>query len=180
MKPEQPKLDLSEFKTIDKAITTTIRTASGAPQGQSGYLGVHVEVNPQGKLVVADVSLDSPAAKAGLQKDDVIVKVADKEVQNADVFRELLMSHKPGDDVKLAVLRNDQPRELTAKLGATSRPMKNDAGGRGDRGPGGRGPGGGGDLSGPTIGLRLDDGKEGAGAPIRRMIPGLPADKAGL
>jgi M6 family metalloprotease-like protein len=176
-KPAETKLDLSEFKTVAQAKTTTIRATSGAPQGQAGYLGVHVEVNPQGKLVVGDVSLESPAAKAGLHKDDIIVKVADKEVHNPDVFREMLMSHKPGDEVKLAIIRKDKPQELTAKLGATSRPMQNDAGARG---PGGRGPGGGSDMSGPTIGLRLDDGKEGEGAPIRRMIPGLPADKAGL
>jgi M6 family metalloprotease-like protein len=173
---EPAKLDLSDFKTVDKATPTTIQAASGAPLGQAGYLGVNVELNPQGKLIVADVAADSPAAKAGLQKDDVIVKVADKEVNNADVFRELLLAHKPGDKVKLAILRQDKPQELTATLAATSRPMRNDRGAF----PGGRVPLGTPDISGPTIGLRLDDGNEKEGAAVRRVVAGLPADKAGL
>ena len=40
-------------------------------------------------------------------------------MQNADVFREMLMSHKPGDDGESwPILRQDKPQELTAKLGA--------------------------------------------------------------
>lgn len=174
---EPAKLDLSDFKTVDKATLATIQAASGGtPLGQAGYLGVNVEFSPQGKLVVVDVALDSPAAKAGLQKDDVIVKVADKEVHNVDFFRELLLAHKPGDKVKLALLRQDKPLELTATLVATSRPMRNDRG----AGPGGRVPLGTPDISGPTIGLRLDDGNEKEGAAVRRILPDLPADKAGL
>ncbi len=176
-KATETKGDLSEFQTLDKASTTTARAANSASQGQSGYLGVHVVTSPQGKIVVDDVAIDSPAAKAGLQKNDVIVKVVDQEVQNADVFRETLLSHKPGDPVKLAILRQDKPQELTATLGAISKPMRNE---RGERNAGGRGPGSGNEAVRPTIGLTLDDGKLGEGALIRRVISDLPADKAGL
>jgi M6 family metalloprotease-like protein len=170
----ETKLDLSEFKTVDKAIATTMKKAAPAVQGQSGYLGVHVATNPQGKLVVADVSLDSPAAKAGLQKEDLLLKVAGKEMKNPDVFREMLLAHRPGEDVKLSIVRQETPREITVKLGATSRPVRNtDRGDRGVRGDVG-------DAARPVIGLSVGEPKEGEGAPITRLLPDLPAEKAGL
>src|SRR5438045_9333575 len=95
-KPDDKKADLSEFKTVDKAITAAVKKTGPVVLGQSGYLGVQVAAGSQGKVVVADVVPDSPAAKAGLQKDDVIVKVGDQEVRNPDVFRETLLSHRPG------------------------------------------------------------------------------------
>ena len=85
-KADEGKLDLSQFKTVEQAITTTIKAAGPAVKGQSAYLGVHVTADSQGRLVVADVSLDSPAAKAGLQKDDVVLKVAGHEVKNPDAL----------------------------------------------------------------------------------------------
>src|SRR4051812_6142268 len=58
--------DLSEFRTVTSAVTTRLAQAGPAQVGQSGYLGVHVTSGGVGKLVVADVEADSPAARAGL------------------------------------------------------------------------------------------------------------------
>src|SRR5260370_11370303 len=61
--------DLSEFKTVDTALTTTIKreqTAAHLP----GYLGVLVETTPQGNLSVSAVQPDPPPPHAGAPKDD--------------------------------------------------------------------------------------------------------------
>src|SRR5262249_50783950 len=76
--PKDPRIldralpDVAEFKTVETAVTTRISRAVAAADVQPGYLGVNVELGPQGKLIVVDVEPDSPAAKAGLQPGDVI------------------------------------------------------------------------------------------------------------
>src|SRR5262245_37549560 len=67
-KPEAGAEDLSDFRTVETAITTKISKAAPAAVTQPGYLGVHVAPDKQGRLVVAHLQADSPAAKAGLQE----------------------------------------------------------------------------------------------------------------
>jgi M6 family metalloprotease-like protein len=153
--------DLSEFRTVDKAITTRLSMASAAAVGQAGYLGVYVTPDSRGKLVLAEVAPQSPAAKAGLQAGDVLVRLGDQPVENSDRFRELLQARAPGDKVVLAIIRKDKPLELTATLDALSRPMKvND-----ER---------------ASLGVRIGEPRDEDGVPIGRITPGSPADKAGL
>src|SRR5262249_51656571 len=137
-----------------------------ATLGQSGYLGVHVAAG-QGKVVVADVAADSPAAKAGLQKDDVLMKLGGQEIRNPDVFRETLLSHRPGDEVKLVMVRQDKQQETPAKLFPVSGPM------------GGARPGPAA-VQAPTFGITVDEIKEGEGGVITRVAADSPAAQAGL
>jgi M6 family metalloprotease-like protein len=163
---DDKKLDLSEFKTVEKATPAAVSKTGPATPGQSGYLGVHVAAG-QGKVVVADVAADSPAAKAGLQKDDVLVKLGDQEIRNPDVFREMMLSHRPGDEVKIVIVRRDKQQEITAKLAAVSRPM------------GGARPGPVA-VQAPTFGIMVDEIKEGEGGVITRVAADSPAAQAGL
>src|SRR5947208_5847793 len=82
-KPEdKPALpDLSEYRTVENAITTRISKAAPTQQAQPGYLGVHIE-SDKGKLVVGEVEADSPAANAGLLKGDVIAQAEGKALDH--------------------------------------------------------------------------------------------------
>src|SRR5204863_9817995 len=68
---------LSEYKTVDKAIPAQNVKPKVAPLAQPAFLGVHA-VTDGGKLVAGEVSVDSPAAKAGLKKGDVLTAVDGK------------------------------------------------------------------------------------------------------
>jgi M6 family metalloprotease-like protein len=153
--------DLSEFRTVEKAITTQVSNAAPSGVSQTSYLGVHLKPDAKGKLVVADLEDESPAAKAGLQRGDLMVKVADKSVDGLDGFRELVQTKAPGEQLKLAVLRQDKPMELTATLAATSRPMIDN-------------------VKRAALGLRLGQPDKGEGLEVRDVTPGSPADKAKL
>ena len=71
---------------------------------------------PRGALV-ADVSADGPAARAGLNAGDVIVAYAGKPVNDSADLPPLVGSTKPGASKPLTVIRDGQEREITVTLG---------------------------------------------------------------
>ncbi len=66
---------------------------------------------------IGTVTSGSPADKAGLKADDIIVKFDGQTVQGEEGFVGLLLSHKPGDTVTLTVLRNKQQQDIKVTLG---------------------------------------------------------------
>ena len=68
--------------------------------------------------LVANVDADSPAAKAGLQKGDVIVEFAGERVRSEAQLRRLICETPAGRTVSLQVIRDGQARTLSAKLQA--------------------------------------------------------------
>jgi S1-C subfamily serine protease len=64
----------------------------------------------------ADVTEGSPAAQAGLKGGDIMFEFDGKPVQNLYDFTYALRAHKPGDKVKVKVLRNGQPIEADVTL----------------------------------------------------------------
>jgi C-terminal processing protease CtpA/Prc len=66
--------------------------------------------------LVESVEADSAAAKAGLEKGDVIVEFAGERVRSAAQLRRLIRETPPGRTVSLQVIRDGQARTLSAKL----------------------------------------------------------------
>jgi Zn-dependent M28 family amino/carboxypeptidase len=64
----------------------------------------------------ADVREGTPAAKAGLKAGDILVEFDGKAIQNLYDFTYALRAKKPGDEVKVKVLRNGQPLEVSVVL----------------------------------------------------------------
>ena len=63
-----------------------------------------------------EVGDGTPAAKAGLQAGDVVVRFDDKPIDTVeDLFGEL-RQHRPGDRVTLTIVRDGRERQLTATL----------------------------------------------------------------
>src|SRR5205814_7044530 len=112
---------------------------------------------------VAAVAPDSPAAKAGLKVGEVVAKLEGHAVGRADLFRDLLLSHAPGETVKIEVLRDAKPVEISATLTALSKPMKLG-------------------LERVAFGAQVVDPKESdaEGTPVERVAPNSPAAEAGI
>jgi serine protease Do len=93
-----------------------------------GYLGVSIqEVTPalakafglpsaEGALV-GDVNSDSPGAKAGLLKGDVIVGLNGQPVSDYQDLRLRVSQSAPGEIAKLDIYRNGQKRQMSVTLG---------------------------------------------------------------
>jgi len=71
-------------------------------------------------VLVNGVVDGSPAQKAELRRGDVILSLDSKAVKNIDGFRQLLAAYNPGDNVRIAYIRNAQKDTVYAQLVAVA------------------------------------------------------------
>ncbi|MBL8694797.1 MAG: PDZ domain-containing protein [Planctomycetes bacterium] len=90
-------------------------------QAGGPFLGVISEAEQDGHVVIRDVTPESAAQAAGLKPGDEIVRIADKEISSQEDLHTQIQAHKPGDLVKIKILREGKESELDVKLG--SRPQ---------------------------------------------------------
>lgn len=79
-------------------------------------LGVLTQAGDKGVEVV-DVTEPSGAAKAGIQKGDIIVSVDDKKIDKPESLSEYIRSKKPGDVVNVELIREGKTEKIKATLG---------------------------------------------------------------
>jgi serine protease Do len=93
-----------------------------------GYLGVTIQtitpalekalkLQDQKGALVADVTKDSPAAQAGIQRGDVIVAFNGKDVAGNHDLPALVAGTPVGQQATVTVLRNGQKLQLAVKVG---------------------------------------------------------------
>ncbi|HUE70035.1 MAG TPA: PDZ domain-containing protein [Pirellulaceae bacterium] len=175
-----------------------------APEAKSGYLGVGLEVQPSGGIVVTEVGEESPAAKAGLKVGDKITTVNRAIVEDIEELSTVMETVPPGGKLTLGVVRDGRALTIVATLAEPpeeSAPAASEPGGLDSP----LGPGAGdlpapatppdepraGDTSGrPSLGItvvtfneqtrRRSDVPARNGALITQIRPQSPADRAGL
>jgi S1-C subfamily serine protease len=64
---------------------------------------------------VEAVRADSPAARAGVKPDDLVILVGDRLIQSSEALRDELKHVAPEDAVRLSVLRGQDVQEFTLK-----------------------------------------------------------------
>ncbi len=70
--------------------------------------------------LVTNVSKNSAAERAGLQVEDIILKINDRAIENAASLRNFVYMLKPGTQATLTVLRKEQLVEIPVTLGEFS------------------------------------------------------------
>jgi len=70
----------------------------------------------EGAVIISEVLEDTPAAGAGLQKNDLILAVDGESMSDVEVFVNAMKSHKPGDEVTLTVFRAGEELTVTVTL----------------------------------------------------------------
>ncbi len=94
---------------------------------QRGYIGLDVKdidgalantlnINDNFGVFVNSVLAEGPSDLAGVKAGDVILKVDEKLIDSKAIFDEQLSYHRPGDRVKLTLLRGGKETELYIKL----------------------------------------------------------------
>jgi hypothetical protein len=85
----------------------------------SDALASQLGLQPGEGLVVTYVATNSPAAKAGLQKNDVLVEMEGQKLVLPEQLRKLVQMRKEGDKVVLTYYRGGKKQDTTATLGKT-------------------------------------------------------------
>lgn len=93
------------------------------------YIGIkgasvadYLQEYPDGNLgtdtgvYVVQIYTDSPAAKAGLKEGDVITGLEGKKIETMTQLISNLFQYRPGDEVKLSVLRNGRTMTMNVTL----------------------------------------------------------------
>ena len=81
--------------------------------------------SPRGVLV-SEVLANGPAAKAGLQVNDVILEYDGHEVEGTVQFRRLVRETPPGRNVAVTVLRAGHEEKLTIQVGTRARNIESE------------------------------------------------------
>ena len=103
--PHSAFLDTSEFS--DLKIGTT---------GQFGGLGIEVGMENGFVKVISPID-DTPAARAGVQASDLIIKLDDKSVKGMTLNEAVkVMRGKPNTAIDLTIVREGEPKPLVIKI----------------------------------------------------------------
>jgi predicted metalloprotease with PDZ domain len=86
-------------------------------QTDKPWSGIDTTKSDDGHAKVRNVIPGSPAENAGLDRDDVIYAV-DSRALNSDEYDKEIATHKPGDTVRITILRVDEFKEFSVTLGA--------------------------------------------------------------
>jgi len=92
-----------------------------------GWLGVTIQaltpelskqfgLGDEKGVLVGDVVEDSPAAKAGIQRGDVIVEFDGKEVKDVTNLRNMVAGTEPNTGVSLKLVREGRPNTVQVKI----------------------------------------------------------------
>ena len=85
---------------------------------ERAFLGVTTAPGPNGDgTVVAAISPSGPAADSDLRVGDSIRSLDGQEIQDPEDLSTTVLEHKPGDHVKLTVVRNGEQRTIDVQLG---------------------------------------------------------------
>lgn len=104
-KGEETQDDLLETETEERYVL-------GVQCEEAGdLLRAHLKLGTKG-LLILEVREETPAAEAGLQKDDILVSINDKDLENLSQLVEAV-SKSDGAAVKLSVLRAGDRQEIS-------------------------------------------------------------------
>jgi hypothetical protein len=100
-------------------IAASSRMSASTSSGSQVYLGSvpDMAAGDVPGLKLTGVRPGSPAELGGLKAGDIIVEFGGVKVTDLQSYSDALYSHKPGDTVKVMILRAGKPMELSVTLG---------------------------------------------------------------
>jgi serine protease Do len=117
-----------------RLIIDQIRSTGGV---ERGWLGVSIQsinpalakafgADPEKPLgaLVDDVEQGSPAAKAGIKRGDMIIKINGKEVTSAHDLPRIVAITKPGQQLDITLLRDGKDEQATATVASMPTPAQ--------------------------------------------------------
>ena len=116
------------FAIPSQLVRTTAEQLIKSGVVHHGYLGISLnDVTPANAsffnlktatgAIIAQVTPDSPASRAGLKNGDVIDSLNGEKIENGSALQVAVSEIAPGTTIKLGVLRNGSPQTIDVKVG---------------------------------------------------------------
>jgi serine protease Do len=178
------------FAIPTQIVRPTVETLIRDGKVSHGYMGLGItDVTPENAkffdsndnrgAIVTQVEANSPAAKAGLKVGDLISSLDGREISDASQLQVVVGQTHPGTTIKLQVMRDGKGMELPVtleKMGARDKGEDESASSETGKPRWGLGLG---EIT-PDVRQQLRGGSDLKGAVVERVLPGSPADNAGL
>jgi SAM-dependent methyltransferase len=118
LEPGQLLLDCVTLRRTGER-TPSRRRAQARDEGRA-FLGIRMGGAESGGVAISDTVAGTAAAAAGIEAGDVLVRIDDEPMDTANRISEAILRHRPGDRVKLALLREGELVERVVTLGRRS------------------------------------------------------------
>ena len=92
-----------------------VSVASRRPRSARAFLGIATEDRPDGVTIVQVVP-STAAAQAGIQVNDILLKIGNDAIQSVEDVFAAIAKHSPGEKVEVQVRRNGEELTLHATL----------------------------------------------------------------
>jgi len=118
--PVAPRAGTPRFRAIAPGATAIARTST--PKLMIGITMSDPEarllkhLGAEDGIIIDSVRDGTPADKAGLKEEDVIIAIDDVKPVNQEKLRELSQAKKAGEQMKLSIVRDGKPMDLTLTL----------------------------------------------------------------
>ncbi len=101
----------AEGKVVRGWLGVTIRDLDGNLRDAYGA--------PEGGALIETIREDGPAKGSGLKEEDVVVGVDGETVKDSWALQQAVANHRPGEDLKLDVVRNHKRETVVVRLAET-------------------------------------------------------------
>jgi S1-C subfamily serine protease len=99
--------------TVLVLLLLPVVAVAGEEKAKKAYLGVMIGLNKEkGTVIVLAVLPDSPAQKAGVKPNDVLVRIDGAKATDLPTTVKVIQAMKPGKKVKLEVSRDGKPKTI--------------------------------------------------------------------